>query len=76
MTYRSAEETKKQHIVKMGELLGTQYSALWQEVAYLFMSWSEFVELFGTSANRVELLNRAAPQFFHMVQEFLPLVER
>lgn len=53
----------------MGEPLGTQYAALWQETAHLYLTWGEFVELYGTKSTRIELLNRAAPAFFRMVQD-------
>lgn len=67
----SADEAKKQNVAKMGEPLGNQYSALWQEVAQLYINWAEFVELFGTKPQRIELLNRAAPAFFRMIQDRL-----
>ena len=65
---RTAEEELQHNITIMGEELGRQYSALWQGVALLFSNWHEFVELFGTKPERVELLNSAAPGFFGMVQ--------
>ena len=55
----------------MGQALGTQYSALWQEVAGIHFNWGEFVELYGTKATRLELLNRAAPSFFRMIRSSL-----
>jgi hypothetical protein len=67
----TAEEAKKHNIDKMGEPLGAQFSALWQEVAQLHMNWAEYVELFGTKPQRIELLNRAAPYFFRMIQDRL-----
>jgi len=68
MADQTADDFKKKNIDKMGEQLGTQYSALWQEVAVLHLNWKEYVELFGTKPDRVEMLNRAAPMFFHMIQ--------
>lgn len=67
----TADEAKKTNIEKMGETLGAQYSALWQEIAYLHMNWNEYVELFGTKPERVEILNKAAPSFFRMLQDEL-----
>jgi hypothetical protein len=32
------------------------------------MKWAESVELFGSKPTRTELLNQAAPAFFHMIQ--------
>jgi hypothetical protein len=71
MTNQTAAEAKDECIAKMGEPLGTQYAELWQELAQLHMTWSEFVELFGKKKSRIELLNNAAPYFFRMVQDRL-----
>jgi AbiU2 len=67
----SAEEVKKRNIEKMGEPLGTQFTALWNELAILYLYWGEYTELFGTKPSRIELMNQAAPAFFHMLQEEL-----
>jgi hypothetical protein len=71
MADRTAEEAEKHYIEKMGEALGTQYYALWQEVAWLHRKWAEFVELFGSKPTRIELLNQTAPAFFRMGQDVL-----
>lgn len=68
MVDRTAEKTKKANIEKMGEPLGTLFSALWQEVAILNFHWKEYVEPFGTKPERITLLNRAASTFFRMIQ--------
>ena len=68
---RTAEDAKKANISKMGEPLGTLYSALWQAVATIHFHWKEYVELFGTKPERIGLLNRAAPTFFRMLQDEL-----
>jgi hypothetical protein len=68
---RTAEEVKKAKIAKMGEPLGALYSALWQAVATIHFHWNEYVELFGAKPERVDLLNRAAPAFFRMLQDEL-----
>lgn len=70
-THTTAEESKKKSIEAMGEPLGKQFHALWQEVAWLYTKWNEYVELFGTKPSRIELLNRAAPLFFRVVQDSL-----
>jgi hypothetical protein len=59
------EEVKKRNIDKMGEKLGTQFSALWNELSILYFYWEEYNELFGTKPSRIELMNQAAPAFFH-----------
>lgn len=62
------KEAKAENIRHMGDELGAQFSALWQEVANLHSKWSEFVELFGSKPARIDLLNQAAPAFFGMIQ--------
>jgi len=61
-------EMEQRNIEKMGELLGKQYTTLFQEVGTLHLYWKEFVELFGANDKRIERLNRAAPAFFRMIQ--------
>lgn len=53
----------------MGRPVGEQYSALWQELVWLYAVWGEYVDLYGTNAPRVELMNRAAGGFFRIVQD-------
>ena len=55
----------------MGETLGPYFNALWNEVAWLYAKWSEYDELFGKKPSRIDLLNDAAPTFFHIVQDCL-----
>jgi hypothetical protein len=55
----------------MGNELGRLYDALWQEVAWLHVKWREYVTLFGTTPSRIELLNKAAPSFFRVIQDSL-----
>ncbi len=71
MASQSASEAKKQNIEKMGERLGSFYSALWQEVVQVHQRWREYVELFGDTPGRITLLNEAAPLFFRTVQDAL-----
>ena len=69
--FLTAEEQRQECIQQMGDTLGCQFHALWQEVAWLYSKWAEYLELFGTSPFRVELLNSAAPGFFRIVQDTL-----
>jgi hypothetical protein len=66
MTVRTAEEAKANYIEKMGEPLGAQFAALFQEVASLHMVRGEFAELFGEERH-VTVLNQAAPAMFHII---------
>lgn len=69
MIERSPEEIRADNVQRMGDSLGSQFSALWQELSNIHVEWQEYVVLFGTSPERIELLNKAAPAFFHMIQE-------
>ncbi|GHD46910.1 hypothetical protein SAMN05216429_10956 [Marinobacter persicus] len=69
--YRTAEEARKAYIECMGQQLGEQFHELWQELAWLYAKWAEYVELFGTRSSRIDLLNQAAPHFFKIVQDSL-----
>ena len=68
---RTASQSKIDNAAKMGDEIGSVYSALWQEVAWLHKKWAEYVALFGTNPTRIALLNRAAPSFFRTVQDSL-----
>lgn len=68
-THKTAEESQKEYIEVMGEPLGKQFHALWQEVAWLYTKWGEYVALFGTKPSRIDLMNRTAPLFFRVVQD-------
>jgi hypothetical protein len=67
----TADEAKAKSIQAMGEELGSLYDALWQQLAWLYRKWAEYVVLFGTKESRVILLNRAAPAFTRIVQDTL-----
>jgi len=68
---RSAEQIKIQNMALMGDELGELYSALWQQVTWLYTKWGEYLTLFGTKQSRIELLNSTAPAFFKTVQDSL-----
>ena len=65
----TAKEVKTEYVEHMGTSLGEQFSALWQEVAWLYFKWGEYDELFGKKPSRIQLLNKAAPQFFLVVEK-------
>jgi hypothetical protein len=69
--YQNAEEVRQYYIDEMGESLGILFWHLRNEVTWLSTHWQEYVELFGTSRERVELLNRSAAGFFRMLQDML-----
>jgi hypothetical protein len=67
----TAAEAELHNIEKMGDALGRQYSALWQEVAMIHVRWAHYVALYGAKPERVDILNRAAALFFRIVQDDL-----
>ena len=71
MATQTADESKAENIAKMGQPLGEQFSALWQEIAGLHSRWGEFVELYGSKKSRIDLLNQTAPAFFRFTQDAL-----
>jgi hypothetical protein len=71
MADNSAEEVKKQRIELMGKELGSIFNELCNELAWLYIKWNQYVELYGTKPTRIELSNQAAPLFFRIVQDTL-----
>lgn len=65
------DETRRRYVEKMGPALGTQFYLFYNEVVWLHLKVTEFVELFGSKPSRVDLLNQSAPAFFRMVQDAL-----
>jgi hypothetical protein len=63
MGSRTAEQAKQDYVRAMGEPLGNLYHALWQEVAWLYVVWQEYVELYGSKSSRIDLLNEARRSF-------------
>ncbi len=68
---RTADEFKQEYLDAMGSDLGQFYSLLVQECNQLHLEWNEFKEFFGTSPERIELLNHTAPAFFSRLQSTL-----
>ena len=70
-TYRTAEEVKEGHVAALGSNLGLLYNHLSDECTWLHMKWREYSELFGTSPERLDVLNAAAGSFFRIVQDVM-----
>lgn len=69
--HQTVKDTQQQFVGAMGPDLGTLFWGLWNECAWLHRKWGEYLVLFGTEPERVELLNAAAPSFFRLVQHSL-----
>ena len=55
----------------MGSALGELYDILYNQVAWVHIKWKEHRALFGTSKERIDFLNEAAPVFFASLQSTL-----
>lgn len=62
------EQVEQRYIALMGDELGEIYTRLWNECVWLFWRWDDYVVLFGTSEERLNKLNEAAPAFFYQLQ--------
>jgi AbiU2 len=69
--YRTAEEVAQDHLGTLGPQLGPVYNALSNEVISLHGKWNQYRQLYATSEERIELLNRSAGYFFWLLQETL-----
>lgn len=69
--YLTADDVKQKYIEKLGNNLGSLFNELENELASLYMKWEEYVELFGKTPSRIDLLNQSAPVFFKIVQDSL-----
>jgi hypothetical protein len=69
--YRSSKEVRNQHLDMLGPNLGPVYDALYNECLWLHFKWHQFVELYGSTTERIDLLNRAASRFFLHIQDTL-----
>jgi hypothetical protein len=63
------DELRANYVSAMTRPLGEVFHHLMQEMARLHLKWNELLTLFGQTQDRVDMLNRAAPGFFHLVQD-------
>ena len=68
---QTAIRSNAEYIAKMGEAIGEVYGKLWQEMAWIHTKWAQYIELFGTNPERIDLLNRAASAMIRTVQDTL-----
>lgn len=71
MSYKTPEEVKQQYVDSMGAELGRLFHELGNECSWLHWKWGEYVTLFGSKPERIDLLNAAAGAFFRIVQDCL-----
>lgn len=63
----SHKETLAEYEAAMGKELAAAYQTLFDDIVWLHFKWQQYFELFGVSAERVELLHEAANRFFGVV---------
>ena len=68
---KAPEELRAEHRAVLGEALGGVFHELHNQFYWLQFKWQQYVELFGTSPARIDLLNEAAASFFHHLQDAL-----
>ena len=68
---QSAEEVKAEIIRVFPEGTGELFYELWSDVAHLHLDWQNYGSLYGTSPERIDLLNWAAPLFFALLDGIL-----
>jgi len=67
----TADEVAASYKEVMGHELGGIFHELRNQTISLYWNWSEYVELFGSTSERVDILNKAAGSFFFIVQNAL-----
>lgn len=67
----SAEQVKKKFIDSFPDETGDLFHKLWNDVALLHFSWKSYRSLYGTSPERIKLLNYTASHFFHFLEQVL-----
>lgn len=69
--YSTEDQIRNEVVTAMGSPLGDLYFALYKEVVWLHLKWKDFRALFASSRERVDLLNRVAPDFFGNLQRMM-----
>ena len=67
----TSDQVRNKSVAVMPAPLGEIHHWLNDELAWLHIKWSDFRRLYATSQERVDLLNAAAPAFFHQLQQLI-----
>jgi len=68
---QTAAEVRAGHIAAMGQELGEFFYAATNELIWMHWRWNQHRTLFGEKQSRVDLLNKTAPLFFHILHKVL-----
>ena len=66
---QNADEVNAHRMKTLRPELGLVYNAFYNKCVLLHVKWRQYLELFGTKPERLDLLNRSAPGFFRIVQD-------
>jgi hypothetical protein len=69
--HMNAEEVRQQYLTVLGPELGPVCHDLYNQRVWLHVKWHQFLELYGNTPERLDLLNGAAPVFFRIVHDTL-----
>jgi hypothetical protein len=67
----TADEDKQHNIELMGEDVGRLYTALSDDLTWVFIRWSQYRKLFVKGPDTLRILNSTAPFFFAVIQHVL-----
>lgn len=68
---KTADDVKKEFIDVFPKGTGELFYELWTNIAHLHLNWKNYRSLFGTSPERIDLLNWAASSFFGLLNGIL-----
>jgi hypothetical protein len=66
---QTADQVRAEHLDKLGPQLGPVFSELRDDLTWLQVKWGEYRALYGTSPERIDLMNSAAGLFFRILQD-------
>jgi len=69
--HQTSDEVREEILTAFPEGTGELFHELWTNVAHLHLNWKNYRSLFGTSPERIELLNWAASLFFGLLDGIL-----
>lgn len=67
----TSAELEMEMCKKLGNINGKVFYKIYNDFFWLLYKWNEYLELFGKSHKRIELLNESTSMFFYMIQSTL-----
>ena len=69
--HETPDQVRTKKIAAMGAALGGLHCDLWNELSWLHAKWGQYCALFGTSEERVNVMNEVAPHCTFVIQTAL-----